>query len=143
MAFQKRLHDSEILLDLAASDLQGLVQHAVDELVRCGKLSDRQRQRLEEILATHQGTVLAQAYACKEAILTLFRQSQSKADARARRNAILKRFGNVPELDKVLNVIRGDGFEQMIVYLDYENLDKTNNNAVIEDDQLVVPEPLL
>jgi len=47
---QKRLHDSEILLDLAASDLQGLVQKAVDELVRCGKLSDRQRQAIDSTL---------------------------------------------------------------------------------------------
>jgi len=51
MGLQKRLHDSEILLDLAASDLQGLVQQAVDELVRCGKLSDRQRQAIQNTLA--------------------------------------------------------------------------------------------
>jgi hypothetical protein len=50
MGLQKRLHDSEILLDLAASDLQGLVQQAADELVRCGKLSDRQRQAIESTL---------------------------------------------------------------------------------------------
>ena len=36
-------------------------------------------------------------------------------------------------MKKVLNVIRGDDFEQMIVYLDYENLDKTNNNAEREN----------
>ena len=51
MGLQKRLHDSEILLDLAASDLQGLVQQAIDELVRCGKLSDRQRQAIQNTLA--------------------------------------------------------------------------------------------
>jgi len=42
---------------------------------------------------------------------------------------VVERFGNVPELDKVINLIRGDEFEQMIIYLDYENLDKTNNDA--------------
>jgi hypothetical protein len=50
VGLQKRLHDSEILLDLAASDLQGLVQQAVDELVRSGKLSDRQRQAIQNTL---------------------------------------------------------------------------------------------
>ena len=64
-----------------------------------------------------------------EEALALFRESEDKEDARARRDAILERFGDVPELKKVLNVIRGDNFEQMIVYLDYKNLDKTNNNA--------------
>jgi hypothetical protein len=48
---QKGLHDSEILLDLAASDLQGLVQQAVDELVRCAKLTDRQRRAIQRTLA--------------------------------------------------------------------------------------------
>ena len=93
------------------------------------KLSDRERKRLEMILDTHKGTVLPEAYQCKEALLALFRESEDKDDARARRGAILERFGGVPELKKVLDVIRGDDFEQMIVYLDYENLDKTNNNA--------------
>jgi hypothetical protein len=50
MGLQKRLHDSEILLDLAASDLQGLVQQAVDELVRLSKLSNRQRQAIRNTL---------------------------------------------------------------------------------------------
>ena len=50
MGLQKRLHDSEILLDLAASDLYGLVQQAVDELVRCEKLSDRQRRAIQSTL---------------------------------------------------------------------------------------------
>jgi transposase len=97
------------------------------------KLSDQQRQRREEILDAHQDTVLPKAYECKEAILALFRESEDKDDARARRDAILERFDGVPELEKVLNVIRGDDFEQMIVYLDYENLDKTNNNAEREN----------
>jgi len=97
------------------------------------KLSDRQRERLEEILDAHEDTVLPKAYECKEAILALFRESEDKEDAHARRDAILERFGGVPELKKVLNVIRGDDFEQMIVYLDYENLDKTNNNAEREN----------
>jgi transposase len=97
------------------------------------KLSVRQRRRLEEILDTHQDTVIPKAYKCKEAILTLFRESVNKNDARARRDAILERFDGVPELKKVCNVIRGNDFEQMIVYLDYENLDKTNNNAEREN----------
>jgi hypothetical protein len=97
------------------------------------KLSDRQCQRLDEILDAHQDTVLPQAYECKEEILALFRESEDKDDARARRGVILEQFGGVPELKKVLNVIRGDDFEQMIVYLDYENLDKTNNNAEREN----------
>jgi len=97
------------------------------------KLSDKQRQRLEEVLDAHQETVLPTAYACKEAILTLFRESQDKHDARVRRDTILEQFGGVPELEKVLNIIRGNDFEQMIVYLDYENLDKTNNNAEREN----------
>jgi len=97
------------------------------------KLSDQQRQRLEEILETHKDTVIPKACKCKEAILALFRESADKDDARARRDTILEDFDDVPELKKVLNVIRGDDFEQMIVYLDYENLDKTNNNAEREN----------
>ena len=97
------------------------------------KLSNQQRQRLEEILDVHKDTVLPTAYECKEAILTLFRESTDKDDARARRDVVLEQFGGVPELKKVLNVIRGNDFEQMIVYLDYENLDKTNNNAEREN----------
>lgn len=81
----------------------------------------------------HEDTVLPQAYECKEAILALFRESEDKDAARTRRDAILEQFGGVLELKKMLNVIRGNDFEQMIVYLDYENLDKTNNNAERED----------
>lgn len=47
---QKGLHDSEILLDLTASDLSGLVQQAVDELVDLGKLNDRQRHSIRATL---------------------------------------------------------------------------------------------
>jgi transposase-like protein len=97
------------------------------------KLSDKQRQRLEEVLEVHQETVLSKAHDCKEDILALFRESQDKDDARARRDRILEQFGDVPELEKVLNLIRGGDFEHMIVYLDYENLDKTNNNAEREN----------
>ena len=93
------------------------------------KLTDKQRDRLEDILCAHQGTVLPDAYYCKEAILALFRESQTKEGARFRRDMIVERFGNVPELNKVINLIRGDEFEQMIIYLDYENLGKTNNDA--------------
>jgi transposase-like protein len=97
------------------------------------KLRDQQHKRLEKILDAHEDTVLPDAYACKEAILALFRESEDKDTARTRRDAILAQFAAVPELKKVLNVIRGDHFEQMIVYLDYENLDKTNNNAEREN----------
>jgi len=93
------------------------------------KLTDKQCDRLEDILCAHQDTVLPEAYYCKEAILALFRESQTKEGARFRRDMVVERFGNVPELDKVINLIRGDEFEQMIIYLDYENLDKTNNDA--------------
>ena len=93
------------------------------------KLTDKQRDRVEDTLRAHQGTVLAETYYCKEAILALFRESQTKEGARSRRDMIVERFGNVPELDKVINLIRGEAFEHMIVYLDYENLDKTNNDA--------------
>lgn len=97
------------------------------------KLSEQQRKRLEELLDTHKESVLPEAYACKEAILELFRESEDKEDARSRRDAIIEQFEGVAGLEKVLNVIRGDDFEQMIVYLDYENLDKTNNDAEREN----------
>jgi transposase-like protein len=97
------------------------------------KLSEKQRKRLQEILDAHQDTVIPKACECKEAILALFRESEDKEESRTRRGDILERFSDVPELKKVLNVIRGDDFEQMIVYLDYENLDKTNNNAEREN----------
>ena len=93
------------------------------------KLTDKQLDRLEDILCAHQDTVLPEAYYCKEAILALFRESQTKEGARFRRDMIVERFGNVTELDKVINLIRGNEFEQMIIYLDYENLDKTNNDV--------------
>lgn len=47
---QKRLHDSEIFLDLAGSDLQELIQHSLDALVRCGKLTPQQRSALQQTL---------------------------------------------------------------------------------------------
>lgn len=97
------------------------------------KLSDQQRKRLEHLLDVHKDTVLPEAHACKEAILALFRESKNKEDARSRRDAIIEQFEDVAGLEKVLNVIRGDDFEQMIVYLDYENLDKTNNDAEREN----------
>jgi transposase-like protein len=97
------------------------------------KLSEKQRKRLKEILDAHQDTVIPKAYECKEAILALFRESKDKEESRTRRGDILERFSDATELKKVLNVIRGDDFEQMIVYLDYENLDKTNNNAEREN----------
>ncbi len=50
VGLQKRLHDSEIFLDLAASDLQELIQQALDELVDCGKLHARQRVAIQATL---------------------------------------------------------------------------------------------
>ncbi len=50
MGPQKRLHDSEILLDLAASDLRGLVEQAADELVNAGKLEPRHRAAIQATL---------------------------------------------------------------------------------------------
>ncbi|UCH28993.1 MAG: hypothetical protein JSV06_12065 [Myxococcales bacterium] len=50
IGLQKRLHDSEIFLDLAASDLQELIQQALDELVDCGKLHARQRGAIQATL---------------------------------------------------------------------------------------------
>jgi hypothetical protein len=47
---QKRLHDSEIFLDLAANDLQELIQQALDALVECGKLNATQRSAVQETL---------------------------------------------------------------------------------------------
>lgn len=93
------------------------------------KLTAKQRDRVEDILRSHRGTVLAEAYYCKEALLALFRESQSKEGARVRRDMIVQRFGKVPELEQAINLLRGEAFEQMIIYLDYENLDKTNNDA--------------
>jgi transposase-like protein len=93
------------------------------------RLTEKQRDRVADLLHFHQGTVLAEAYCCKEAILALFRESRTQEGARVRRDMIVQRFGAVPELAKVLNLIRGADFEQMIIYLDYENLDKTNNDA--------------
>ena len=47
---QKRLHDSEIFLDLAAADLHGLVQQALDQLVRSGKVGARQGHAIRQTL---------------------------------------------------------------------------------------------
>lgn len=50
MGLQKRLHDSEILLDLAASDLQAMVELACDELVKLAKLTEPQRRAIQRTL---------------------------------------------------------------------------------------------
>ncbi len=47
---QKRLHDTEIFLDLAAINLPELVRQALDELVRSGKLGLRQRHAIQQTL---------------------------------------------------------------------------------------------
>lgn len=93
------------------------------------KLSPKQQERVEEILRQHAGTLLAEAYYLKEAVLSLFRVSQTSAAARQRRDQIIARFSHLPELQSVIKLLRGKAFEQMIVYLDYENLDKTNNEV--------------
>jgi len=43
MSLRKRIHGSEILLDLAASDLHGLIRQALGRLAERGKISPRQR----------------------------------------------------------------------------------------------------
>jgi hypothetical protein len=50
VCLQRRLHDSEIFLDLAASNLRDLIQQALDQLVGCGKLSERHRAAVRETL---------------------------------------------------------------------------------------------
>lgn len=65
--------------------------------------------------------------------MALFRESQTKKKARERRDEIIQQYGEVPELEKVINLLRGERFEQMIIYLAYENLDKTNNDAEREN----------
>lgn len=51
MSLRKRLHDSEILLDLAARDLPSLVQQALDALVDLGRLNARQRAAIRDTLS--------------------------------------------------------------------------------------------
>jgi transposase len=93
------------------------------------KLSPAQRERVEELLRQHTGTLLAEAYYCKEAVLTLFRVSRTPEAARQRRDQLVQRFGGVPELKAIITLLNGEWFDQMIVYLEYENLDKTNNDV--------------
>ena len=80
-------------------------------------LTEGQQGDVETLLQAHRGTVLARAYDCKEAILALFRSSQSKEEAWARRGRIVQRFGDVPELREVIDLIKVDEFERMIGYL--------------------------
>ena len=80
-------------------------------------LTERQQGDVENLLQAHRGTVLAQAYDCKEAILALFRTSQTKEEAWTRRDMIVQRFGDVPELREAIDLIQVDEFEQMIGYL--------------------------
>ena len=93
------------------------------------KLSTAQRERIEDILRQHAGTLLAEAYYLKEAVLTLFRVSRTHEAARQRRDQIVQRFGHIPEFKSILSLLSGESFEKMLVYLDYENLDKTNNDS--------------
>ena len=93
------------------------------------KLSTAQRERIEDILRQHAGTLLAEAYYLKEAVLTLFRVSRTPQAARQRRDQIVQRFGHIPEFKSILALLSGESFEKMLVYLDYENMDKTNNDS--------------
>jgi len=93
------------------------------------KLSAAQREQVEEVLRQHAGTPLAEAYYCKEAVLALFRVSRTPRAARQRRDLIVHRFGRVPELKPIITLLRGKRFEDMIVCLDYENLDKTTSDV--------------
>ena len=93
------------------------------------KLSPAQRERVEDLLRQQAGTLLAEAYYLKEAVLTLFRVSRTPEAARQRRDQIVQRFGHLPQLKAVITLLSGQSFEQMIVYLEYENLDKTNNDV--------------
>lgn len=61
--------------------------------------------------------MLAEAYRLKEAVLALFRESQTKEAARYRRDMLVERFKNIPELKQVIGLLSGERFEQMIVYL--------------------------
>jgi hypothetical protein len=80
-------------------------------------LTARQQGDVEDLLQAHRGTVLDQAYDCKEAIIALFRASQTKEEARTRRDRIVQRFGDVSELKEAIELIQVDEFEQMIGYL--------------------------
>ena len=93
------------------------------------ELSAAQCELVEEVLRQHAGTLLAEAYYCKEAVLALFRVSRTPRAARQRRDQIVHRFGRVLELKPIITLLRGKRFENMIVCLDYENLDKTNNDV--------------
>lgn len=107
---------------------QELLDFRYTLLTSAPKLSAAQQERVDEILRQHAGTLLAEAYYCKEAVLTLFRVSRTPAAARQRRDQLVQRFGRIPELKPVITLLSGKPFEDMIVYLDYENLDKTNND---------------
>ncbi|MGB5812185.1 MAG: sodium bicarbonate transporter family protein [Polyangiales bacterium] len=50
MSLRKRIHDSEILLDLAAGDLHGLVGQALDRLEQLGKISTDELTAVREHL---------------------------------------------------------------------------------------------
>jgi hypothetical protein len=92
-------------------------------------LSAAQREQVEEVLRQHTGTLLAEAYYCKEAVLALFRVSRTPRAARQRRDQIAHRFGHILELEPIITLLRGKQFENMIVCLDYENLDNTDNDV--------------
>lgn len=98
-------------------------------LASAPKLSAAQREQVEEVLRQHAGTLLAEAYYCKEAVLALFRVSRTPRAARQRRDQIVHRFGHVPELKPIITLLHGKRFEDMIVCFDYENLDKTNSDV--------------
>jgi transposase len=108
---------------------QELLDFRYTLLTSSHKLSLAQRERVEDILRQHAGSLLAEAYHLKEAVLALFRVSRTPEAARQRRDQIVQRFGHIREFKPILTLLSGESFEKMIVYLDYENLDKTNNDS--------------
>jgi hypothetical protein len=80
-------------------------------------LTETERDDVEDLLRTHRGTVLAYAYHCKEAILALFRASQTQEGARSRRNMVVQWFGDVLELEEMIRLVQGNEFERTIGYL--------------------------
>jgi hypothetical protein len=105
---------------------QELVDLRYTLLTSSHKLNAAQREQVEEILRQHAGTLLAEAYCCKEAVLALFRVSRTPQAACQRRDLIVHRFGRIPELEPIITLLSGKQFENMLVHLDYKDPDKTN-----------------
>ena len=61
----------------------------------------------------------------------LFEKGISKQAARRRRNSLAKReeYLGIPKLKRAIHRLARHKFEKMIVFLDYQNLDRTNNHV--------------